>query len=82
MGCIFSLQMLHDPQQMKLLLYCVQPLIRLEWFFSLFEDRGLSVLEVFERAILIWFSPLMLLAGLGGVLRNEAQRILHGSLTT
>ena len=82
MGCIFSLQMLSNPQQTELLLYCVNPLIRLERFFSLFKDRGLSVLEVFEQAVLIWFRPLMLLADLSGVLRNEAQCILHGSLIT
>ena len=72
MGCIFGLQMLSNPQQTELLLYRVKPLIRLERFFDLFEDRGLSVLEVFERAVLIWFRPLMLLAGLSGVLCNEA----------
>jgi len=80
MGCIFSLQMLNNPQQMELLLYHVKPLICLEWFFGLFEDRRLGVLEVFERAVLIWFRPLMLLAGLSGVLRNEAQCLFHSSL--
>ena len=64
--------MLSNPQQMELLLYHVKPLIHRERFFGLFEDRGLSVLKVFERAILIWFMPLMLLVGLSGVLRNEA----------
>ena len=69
---ILGLLMLSNPQQTKLLLYCVQPLIRLERFFSLFEDRRLGVLEIFERAILIRFRPLMLLTGVSGVLRNEA----------
>ena len=82
MGPIFSLQMLSNPQQMELLLYCVQPLIRLERFFGLFEDRRLGVLEILERAVLIWLRPLMLLTGMSGVLRNEAQCILHGSLIT
>ena len=72
MGCIFGLQMLSNPQQTELLLYRVKPLIHLERFFGHFEDRGLSVLEVFEQAILIWFQPLMLLAGMSGVLCNEA----------
>ena len=72
MGRIFSLLMLSNPQQIELLLYRVKPLIRLELFFGLFEDRSLNVLEVFEQAIIIWFRPLMLLAGLSGVLRNEA----------
>ena len=48
MGHIFSLLMLSNPQQTELLLYRVKPLIHLEWFFDLFKDRGLSVLEVFE----------------------------------
>ena len=58
------------------------PLIHLERLFGLFEDRRLGVLEIFERAILIWFSPLMLLTGVSGVLGNEAQCTLHGSLIT
>ena len=82
MGRIFSLQILSNPQQTELLLYRVKPLIHLEWFFGLFEDRRLGVLEIFERAILIRFRPLMLLTGVSGVLRNEAQCILHYSLTT
>ena len=72
MGLIFGLLILSNPQQTELLLYRVKPLIHLEWFFGLFKDRGLSVLEVFERAILIWFRPLMLLVSVSGVLRNEA----------
>ena len=72
--------MLSNPQQTELLLYCVKPLIRLERFFSLFKDRGLSVLEVFEQAVLIWFRPLMLLAGVSSVLRNEAQCLFHSSV--
>ena len=48
MGGIFGCQMLSNPQQTELLLYRVKPLICLERFFGLFEDRGLSVLEVFE----------------------------------
>ena len=72
--------MLNNPQQTKLLLYRVKPLIRLERFFCLFEDRGLSILEVIERVVLIWFRPLMLLVGLRGVLRNEAQCLFHSSL--
>ena len=69
---ILSLQILPYPQETNLLLYCVQPLIRLERFFGLFEDRRLGVLEVFGRAVLIWFRPLMLLMGVSGVLCNEA----------
>ena len=80
MGPIFSLQMLSNPQQMELLLYRVKPFIRLERFFVLFEDRRLGVLEIFERAILIRFRPLMLMMGMSGVLRNEAQCVLNSSL--
>ena len=82
MGHIFSLQMLSNPQYMELLLYHVKPFIRLERFFGLFEDRRLGVLEILERSILIWLRPLMLLTGMSGVLRNEAQCILHVSLIT
>ena len=82
MGRIFNLQMLGNPQQMELLLYCVKPFIRLELFFGLFEDRKLGVLEILEGAILIWLRTLMLLMDMSGVLHNEAQRILHGSLIT
>ena len=77
---ILGLQMLSNPQQMELLLYRVKPFICLEWFFGLFEDRRLGVLEILEGAVLIWLRPLMLLTGVSGVLRNEAQCILHGSL--
>ena len=82
MGRIFNLQMLGNPQQMELLLYCVKPFIRLELFFGLFEDRRLGVLEILEGVALIWLKPLMLLTGVSGVLHNEAQCILHGSLIT
>ena len=63
MGCIFGLQMLRYPQQIELLVYLVKPLIYLERFFCLFEDRRLGVLEILEGAILIWLRPLMLLTG-------------------
>ena len=77
---ILSLQILPYPQETNLLLYCVQPLIRLERFSGLFEDRRLGVLEVFGWAVLIWFRPLMLLADMSGVLCNEAQCLFHSSL--
>ena len=64
--------MLSNPQQTELLLYHVKPLIRLEWYFGLFEDRRLGVLEILERVVLIWLRPLMLLMGVSGVLHNEA----------
>ena len=81
MGRIFCLLMLSNPQKMKLLLDCVKPFICLERFFGHLEDRRLGVLEILERAILIRLRPL-LLTGVSGVLRNEAQCILHCSLTT
>ena len=74
--------MLSNPQQMELLLYRVKPLIRLERFFILFEDRRLSVLEILERAVLIWLRPLLLLTGVSSVLRNETQGFLHSPLTS
>ena len=39
-------------------------------------------MEILERAVLIWLRPLMLLMAVSGVLCNEAQCILHGSLIT
>ena len=69
---ILGLLMLSNCKQAKLLLYRVKPLINLEWFFGLFEDRRLSVLEILERVILIWLRPLMLLTGMSSVLHNEA----------
>ena len=42
----------------------------------------LGVLEILERFVLIWLRPLMLLTSVSGVLYNEAQCILHGSLIT
>ena len=71
MGRIFRLQMLSNPQQTELLLYHVEPFIRLEQFSGLFEDKRLGVLEILERAVLIWLRPLMLLMSVRGVLRNE-----------
>ena len=59
-------------QQAKLLLNGIQPLVCLEQFFYLFEDRRLSVLKILEGAILVWFRPLVLLVGASGILRNEA----------
>ena len=67
---------------MELLLYHVKPFIRLKRFFDHFEDRRLGVLEILEKAVLIWLKPFMLLTGMSGVLRNEVQCILHGSLIT
>ena len=75
MGCIFSLLMLSNPQQIELLLYSVKPFILLERFFGLFEDRRLGVLEILKRAVLIWLRPLMLLTGMSSVLRNEARSV-------
>ena len=67
---------------MELLLDCVKPFIHLEWVFGHLEDMRLGVLEILERAILIWLRPLLLLTGVSGVLRDEAQCILYCSLTT
>ena len=72
MGHIFSLQMLSNPQQTKLMLYRVKPFIHLARFFGLFEDGRLGVLEILERVVLIWLRPLMLLMGMSSVLCNEA----------
>ena len=74
--------MLSNPQQIELLLYRVMPFFCLEWFFGLFEDRRLGVLEILERAVLIQLRPLLLLVGVSCVLCNEAQGFLHSSLTT
>ena len=72
MRCILSLHHFGDPQQMEFLFNSVQPLINLERFFYLFKDRRLSLQKVLECTVLIWLWPLILLAGTGYVLRNEA----------
>ena len=72
MGCVLCLHGFSDSQQAELLLNGIQPLVCLERFFGLFEDRRLSVLKILEGAILVWYRPLVLLAGASGILRNEA----------
>ena len=72
MGRIFCILMLSNPHQIELLLYHVKPFIRLEQFFGHFDDRRLGILEILERALLIWLRPLMLLMGMSGVVHNEA----------
>jgi hypothetical protein len=57
---------------MELLLNSVEPFIRLEQFFSHLENRRLGVQEILESVVLIWLRPLLLLAGVSRVLRNEA----------
>ena len=80
MGCVLCLHGFSDSQQAELLLNGIKPLIYLERFFCLFEDQRLSVLKILEGAILVWFRPLVLLAGMSGILRNEAQCFFHHSL--
>ena len=82
MGRILSLLVLGDPQQMELLLNCVEPLVCLERFLSHLEDKRLGVQEILERAILIWLRHLLLLMGMSHVLRNEAHGFLHSSLAS
>ena len=67
---------------MELLLNSVEPFIRLQRFFGHLEDRRLGVQEILESVVLIQLRPLLLLAGVSRVLRNEAQGFLHSSLTT
>ena len=70
MGCILCLHGFSDSQQAKLLLNGIQPLFCLEQFWCLFEDQRLSVPKILEGAILVWFRPLVLLAGASGILRS------------
>ena len=72
MGCVLYLHGFSDSQQAELLLNGIQPLIYSERFFCLFEDRRLSVLKILEGAILVWFSALVLLVGMSGILCNKA----------
>ena len=72
MGHILSLLVLDDPQQTKLLLNSVEPLVRLERFLCLLENRRLGIQKILEGAILIWLRPLLLWVGTSHVLRNEA----------
>ena len=77
MGRILCLLVLDDSQQMELLLNSVEPLIRLERFRGHLEDRRLGIQKFLQGAILFWLRPLLLLAGMSCVLRNEAQGFLH-----
>ena len=80
MGCVLYLHGFSDSQQAELLLNVIQPLVCLERFLYLFEDRRLSVLKILEGAILVWFRPFVLLAGASSILCNEAQCFFHHSL--
>ena len=60
MGHILSLLVLGDPQQTKLLLNSVEPLVRLERFLCLLENRRLGIQKILEGAILVWLRPLLL----------------------
>ena len=82
MGRILCLLVLDDPQETKLLLNSVEPLIRLERFLYNLENRRFGIQKILEGAVLVWLRPLLLLAGTSHVLRNEAQGFLHSSLTT
>ena len=82
MGHILCLLVFGDPQQMELLLNSVEPLIRLELFLGHLEDRRLGIQKILEGAILIWLRPLLLLAGMSRVLRNEARSFLHSPLAS
>ena len=72
MGRIFCLLVFSDPQQMKLLLNSVDPLIHLERFLDHLEDRRIGIQKILKGAVLVWLRPLLLLAGTSRVLRNEA----------
>ena len=72
MGCVLCLHGFSDSQQAELLLSGIQPLVCLERFFYLFKDQRLSVLKILEGAILVWFSALVLLVGMSGILCNKA----------
>ena len=67
---------------MELLLNSVEPFICLERFFDHLENRRLGVQEILESAVLIRLKPLLLLAFMSHVLRNEAQGFLHSPLTS
>ena len=82
MGRILSLLVLDEPQQTELLLNSVEPLVRLERFLCHLEDRRLGIQKILEGAVLIWLKPLLLLAGVSRVLRNEAQGFLHSPLAS
>ena len=66
---------------MELLLNSVEPFICLERFFDHLENRRLGVQEILESVVLIWLRPLLLM-GMSGILRDEAQCFLNCSLTT
>jgi hypothetical protein len=57
-GNILGLQLISQTEQMELLLNGIQPLISLQRFLRLLEERGLSVKKVLEVTMLIWFRSL------------------------
>jgi len=67
---------------MELLPNSVEPFIRLERFFGHLENRRLGIQEILESVVLIRLRPLLLLASVSRVLRNEAQGFLHSPLTS
>jgi hypothetical protein len=58
MSSIWCLHTFSYPEQVKLLLYGVQPLISLKWFFCLSEDRRFGICEVLEATVLIQLGSL------------------------
>ena len=79
---IFSLHMLYNSQEMKLLLNGIEPFIGLQWLLCLLKDRRFSVQKVLEFTILIWFGSLVLVLSLStiNVLRKPTQYFPHRPL--
>jgi hypothetical protein len=57
-GSILGLQLISQTEQAELLLNGIQPLISLQRFLCLLEERGLGVKKILEITIIIWFRSL------------------------
>jgi hypothetical protein len=61
---IFSLQLLSQTKQTKLLLNDIQPFISFQRFLRLFKERGLGIQKLLEITMLVWCRSLTTLASI------------------
>jgi len=79
MRCILSLKFFSHPKKTGLLLHGVNPLICLERFQGLLEDRWLGIHEVLERAVLISFTTALIIPT-AGIVSDITQGLFHVAL--
>jgi len=81
MCCILRFHLLSHPQQAKLLLKSVEPFIGFQRFKGFLENWWLSILEVLEVTILIWFSALTGSATTSVLLCHSTHGLIQHPLT-